>query len=44
MAAPGSEPDYAHPLPEYRRAVHAEACFQAAHRVVDRWRAMIAVR
>jgi hypothetical protein len=40
----GGEPDYAHPQPEYRRAVHSEACFQAAHRVVDRWRATIAAR
>jgi hypothetical protein len=24
--------------------LHAEACFQAADRVADRWRAMIAVR
>jgi hypothetical protein len=40
----GGEPDYAHPLPEYRKAVHHEACWQAAHRVVARWRATLAVR
>jgi hypothetical protein len=34
----GGEPDYAHPLPSWRRSVHEEACRQAADRVVRRWR------
>lgn len=34
----GSKPDYKNPYPCYRRDVHAEACRQAASRVVRRWR------
>jgi hypothetical protein len=34
----GSQPDYAHPFPSYRGEVHAEACRQAASRVVRAWR------
>jgi hypothetical protein len=37
----GGEPDYKNPQPAYRRAVHAEACRQAADRVVRRWRATL---
>lgn len=37
----GSQPDYKNPYPEYRRAVHEEACRQAADRVVRRWRAAL---
>ncbi|HZP68392.1 MAG TPA: hypothetical protein VFB29_00495 [Pseudolabrys sp.] len=37
----GATLDYKHPRPAYRRAVHEEACRQAAIRVVRRWRAMI---
>jgi hypothetical protein len=29
-------------MPEYRRGVHAEACRQAADRVVRRWQAALA--
>ena len=37
----GGEPDYKKPEPRYRRGVHAEACIQAADRVVRRWRATL---
>lgn len=36
----GSQPDYKHPFPSYRGEVHAEACRQAAQRVVRSWRMM----
>lgn len=35
----GSQPDYKNPYPYYRGDVHAEACRQAAIRVVRAWRA-----
>jgi len=35
----GGETDYKRPEAIYRRSVHAEACRQAAKRVVRRWRA-----
>jgi len=37
----GGEVDYKRPQPSYRRHIHAEACRQAADRVVRRWRAML---
>jgi len=37
----GAEPDYKHPQPCYRGGVHAEACRQAADRVVRAWRATL---
>jgi hypothetical protein len=39
----GGKPDYKNPEPAYRREVHAEACRQAADRVVRRWLATIEV-
>jgi len=38
----GSKPDFSKPFPSYRREVHAEACRQAAKRVVRAWRAALA--
>jgi hypothetical protein len=38
----GGSPDFKHPYPSYRSGVHAEACRQAALRVVRRWRETIA--
>jgi hypothetical protein len=40
----GSRLDYDHPEPCYRSEVHAEACRQAAKRVVHRWRAALVER
>lgn len=37
----GSRPDYDDPLPQYSSGVHAEACRQAADRVVRAWRASL---
>lgn len=37
----GSKVDYSRPYPTYAGAVHAEACRQAASRVVRRWRASL---
>lgn len=34
----GSQPDYKHPRPAYRREVHTHACHAAADRVVRAWR------
>lgn len=34
----GSQPDYKHPHPSFYGGIHAEACRQAADRVVRRWR------
>lgn len=36
----GSRPDFSNPHPQYRKEIHAEACRQAADRVVRRWRAI----
>lgn len=36
----GSRPDYSDPRPYYRWAVHSEAAWQAASRVVRKWKAL----
>lgn len=38
----GSQPDYRHPRPAYRREVHSHACHAAAERVVRAWRQSLA--
>jgi hypothetical protein len=37
----GGVPDPKNAIPQYRREIHAEACRQAADRVVRRWRELI---